>query len=302
MAGRLGHVADHVVRGEHEHQDVHHLQPRRLEPDEHAVVLYRFDEGSGDECREACSGGDPALTLRAHKRALWRTVDGFGPVIAFERGEANDDANVLVGPVDHDALELRRCPQAYTVEAWVRYTGPWGAELGGEHPRTTAQICGTDEDGFSLPSGQRSGWSFSLHDGTRGGQRQDGRLMPHGRNLGGPAGHRDFSGLTGLEGTRGPFYCGLADPSAVSRRGVEGQGWHHVAWSWRKQDEAHWMFVDGRVVWHGRAPETRVVGPVVGNTIPFMVGGVVHSQDPPFYLGWVSPGQTVCVSHLARAP
>ena len=164
MAGRrLGHVADHVVRGEpHEHQDAHHLQPRRLEADEHAVVLYRFDEGSGDACREACSGGDPALTLRAHKRALWRTVDGFGPVIAFERGEANDDANVLVGPVDHDALELRRCPQAYTVEAWVRYTGPWGAELGGEHPRTTAQICGTDEDGFSLPSGQRSGWSFSL--------------------------------------------------------------------------------------------------------------------------------------------
>ena len=50
---------------------------------------------------------------------------------------------MLVGPINHDALELRRCPHEHTVEAWVRYTGPWGAEHGGEHPRTVAQICGT---------------------------------------------------------------------------------------------------------------------------------------------------------------
>ena len=256
--------------------------PQRFEQDANTVVLYRFDEGAGDECHEAT---DPALTLRAHKRALWGSVEGLGPVIRFERG-SNDDANVLVGPIDHDALELRRCPDEYTVEAWVRYTGPWGAELGGEHPRTTAQICGTDDDGFSLPSGRRRGWSFSLHDGTRE-QPQDGRLMPQARNLG-QAGYRDFRDLSGLEGTRGPFYCGLADAAAVSRTGIEGEGWHHVAWQWRKLDEAHWLFVDGAVVWSGRAPETRVVGPVVGNTIPFMVGGVVHSQDPPFYLGWCS--------------
>ena len=257
--------------------------PRRFEQDENTVVLYRFDEGVGDECHEAT---DPTMTLRAHKRALWASVEGLGPVIRFERG-SNDDANVLVGPVDHDSLELRRCPNEYTIEAWVRYTGPWGAELGGEHPRTTAQICGTDDDGFSLPTGRRGGWSFSLHDGTRE-QPQDGRLMPQARNLGRQAGSRDFSDLTGLEGTRGPFYCGIADPTAVSRKGLEGEGWHHIAWQWRKLDEAHWLFVDGAVVWSGRAPETRVVGPVVGNTIPFMVGGVVHSQAPPFHLGWCS--------------
>ena len=233
--------------------------PRRFEQDANTVVLYRFDEGVGDECHEAT---DPALPLRAHKRALWCSVEGLGPVIRFERG-SNDDANVLVGPIDHDALELRRCPDEYTVEAWVRYTGPWGTELGGEFPRTTAQICGTDDDGFSLPSGRRRGWSFSLHDGTRE-QPQDGRLMPQARNLS-QAGYRDFSDLTGLEGTRGPFYCGIADPTAVSRKGLEGEGWHHIAWQWRKLDEAHWLFVDGAVVWSGRAPEKRVVGAVVGN-------------------------------------
>ena len=73
--------------------------PRRFEQDADTVALYRFDEGAGDECHEAT---DPALTLRAHKRALWGLVEGLGPVIRFERG-SNDDANVLVGPVNHDA-------------------------------------------------------------------------------------------------------------------------------------------------------------------------------------------------------
>ena len=80
--------------------------PQRLQQDAGTVVLYRFDEGAGDACHEAT---DPALTLHAHKRALWSDVPGFGPVVRFERGQ-NDDANVLVGPVNHDALELRRCP------------------------------------------------------------------------------------------------------------------------------------------------------------------------------------------------
>jgi hypothetical protein len=274
-------------------------QPHRLALDADTAVLYRFDEGAGDECHDAT--GDPALTLRAHKRALWGTAEGLGPVVRFERG-ANDDANVLVGPVNHDALELRRCPKAYTVEAWVRYTGPWSAEIYPDRdtaadgvvppPRTTAQICGTDEDGFSLPQGKREGWSFSLHDGTRDPDaphqlRPDKHLMPQARNLGSSR-HDDFGQLTGIDATRGPYYSGLADMSAVSRVGIEGEGWHHIAWQWRKLDEAHWLFVDGKLVWSGRAPETRVVGPVEPNTIPFMVGGVVHSQDPPFYLGWAS--------------
>ena len=275
-------------------------QPQRFGADADTVALWRFDEGSGNACHEA---SDPELTLRAHKQALWGHVEGLGPVLRFQRG-SNDDANVLVGPVNHDATELRRCPDEYTVEVWARYTGPWSAELGGDHPRTAVQICGTDEDGFSLPSGKRCGWSFSLHDGVRDLNPQDGRLMPHARNLG-EGGHRDFSGLTGLDGTRGPFYCGLADPSAVSREGLEDEGWHHVAWQWRKLDESHWLFVDGKLVWSGRAPETRVVGPVGENTIPFMVGGVVHSQDPPFYLGWCSfEGEmaSLRISRVMRLP
>ena len=36
---------------------------KRFEPDGHTVVLYRFDEGEGNEAHDAT--GDPQLTLRA---------------------------------------------------------------------------------------------------------------------------------------------------------------------------------------------------------------------------------------------
>ena len=58
-----------------------------------------------------------------------------------------------------------RCSEAWTVEAWVRYTGPGGKD----RVHTYAFICGTDEEGFSLPRGMRGGWSFILRNGITPG-------------------------------------------------------------------------------------------------------------------------------------
>ena len=92
---------------------------RPFEPDPNTVVLYHFDEGHGDETCDACA--DPELTLRAHKKALWGARVGFGATARFLRRE--DDAHVLIGPVNNPKLELRGCVREWTIEAWVRHTG-----------------------------------------------------------------------------------------------------------------------------------------------------------------------------------
>jgi hypothetical protein len=74
---------------------------RPFEPDEHTVALYHFDEGEGSEAHDAC--GDPELTLRAYKEALWGSRPGFGSAARFDR----QNAHLLVGPANNDKLELR---------------------------------------------------------------------------------------------------------------------------------------------------------------------------------------------------
>ena len=85
-------------------------------PDAHTVALYHFDEGTGNEAQDAC--GDAEITLRAHKQALWGERHGFGATAKFVR--TSDDANILIGPINNDKLELRTCLGSFTVEAWVR--------------------------------------------------------------------------------------------------------------------------------------------------------------------------------------
>ena len=147
---------------------------RPFRPDGHTVVLYHFDEGEGNFAGDAC--GDEELTLRAHKAALWGSRPGFGSTARFARRA--DDADVRVGPANNDKLHLKTCTEAWTVEAWIRYTGPGGQEQGG---RTYANICGTDDEGFGLREGMRGGYSFTLNLGRGGvGNRKDG-LLPTGR-------------------------------------------------------------------------------------------------------------------------
>ena len=242
--------------------------------DEHTVVLYHFDEGEGNEAHDAC--GDSALTLRAHKTALWGSRPGFGSTARFER--VADDADLRVGPTNNDKLHLKTCTEAWTVEAWIRYTGPGGQEHGG---RTYANICSTDDEGFGLPEGARGGYSFTLNLGRGGvGKREDG-LLPTARFIG---------------SSRETAYLGTSDllfpyrwPNKVKGRHIADSKWHHVAWQFRYRDQLNTFFLDGQLLAkislfdHLGSPRI-IVNNVEDTCVPFVVGGWIHSQDPPFFI------------------
>ena len=245
---------------------------RPFTPDEHTVALYHFDEGGGNVTHDAL--GDPELTLRA-RRALWRARAGFGSTARFERRA--DDANVLVGPVDNDKLHLRGCTREWTIEAWVRYTGP-GGEDGGD---TYGNIAGTDDEGFSLPLGFRGGWNFALWnrptlaEGTTPVARFIGSLRRKDPN-------HDTSGLL-FPHQRGGGYTG-SQPAHIT-----DHQWHHVAWQFRYRDQTHFFYLDGQVVRKVQLPfpgdqQGKVINDATDVVVPFVVGGFIHSQDPPFYL------------------
>ena len=259
---------------------------RPFEPDEHTVALYHFDEGSGDEAHDAC--GDPDLTLRSSGRALWGSRPGFGSTARFERS----DSNIRVGPANNDKLQLRTCSEGWTIEAWVRYTGPGGRDrvewgrfdeddaLLGRY--TYAFLCGTDEEGFSLPSGMRGGWSFYLNCSGVPGTREDG-LMPGSRLLG-------WSG-------RMPIHGILITPTTSfgwleeDRGRFRDTGWHHVAWQFRYRDQMNCLLVDGKIVRQvqlpipGQSSNRILINDADRCDIPFYVGGLPHSRDPVVVTG-----------------
>ena len=247
-----------------------------FESDEHTVVLYHFDEGTGDETHDAL--GDKSLTLRANKRGLWGSREGFGATARFECKE--DDPNLLVGPANHDKLHLRGCTKAWTIELWAKYEGQGGWETG----RTALNLCGTDDEGFSLPTGLRGGWSFGLHSKSGKGTLERG-ITPWARFMGSPRGkdpNHDTSGILL------PYFSGGftdAEPAVIS-----DNDWHHVAWQFRYRDQTHFFFIDGRLVRRVQLPITDenriVVNDAVDVGVPFVVGGFPHSQDPPFNLNW----------------
>ena len=249
---------------------------RPFEPDEHTVVLYHFDEGAGNETHDAL--GDNSLTLRANKRGLWGRRDGFGATARFERKD--DDPNLLVGPANHDKLHLRNCRKAWTVEAWVKYEGHGGLDSG----RTALNLCGTDDEGFSLPTGLRGGWSFGLQSKTGKGTLNRG-ITPWARFMGSPRGkdpNHDTSGI--LLPYISPGFTD-AEPAVITNN-----AWHHVAWQFRYRDQAHFFFLDGKLIRRIQLPiqdsNRIVVNDAVDVDVPFVVGGFPHSQDPPFYLNW----------------
>ena len=239
-----------------------------FDPDEHTVSLYHFDEGEGNEAHDAC--GDPALTLRAHKMALWGEHPGFGSTARFDRRA--DDADLRVGPTNNDKLHLRTCTEEWTVEAWVRYTGAGGQEDSG---RTYASICSTDDEGLGLPEGIRGGFSFTLILGRGGAGKLEDGLLPTGRFIGSPS-HPGTSDLLF------PYRW----PNKVKGRHIADNNWHHVAWQFRYRDQLNAFFLDGNLVAliHLSDPKRTIVNNVENVGTPFVVGGWIHSQDPPHYI------------------
>ncbi len=259
---------------------------RPFEPDRHTVVLYHFDEGTGNQAHDAT--GDKKLTLRAYKRSLWGSRAGFGSTARFDR--QND--HLLIGPTNNDKLQLRTSTREWTVEAWVRYTGPGGKDRANSWPQgngyTFANICGSDEEGCALPNGYRHGWLFYLRTAKTGPRstREEG-LLPGARFLGSHKG-KDPNNDVG-----GAFWPGYGHGWIGKDWGrFRDTGWHHVAWQFRYRDQTGYMFVDGTMTRKvplpapGRAPTRIIVNNAKRCDIPFQVGGFVRPTHRP---GW-KPG------------
>ena len=257
-----------------------------FEPDEHTVALYHFDEGQGSEAHDAC--GDPELTLRAYKEGLWGSRPGFGSTARFDR----QNAHLLIGPADNDKLELRTCTREWTIEAWVRYTGPGGKDRARNWPEgqgyTFANICGSDEEGCALADGYRQGWIFYLRTAETGPEstRSDG-LLPGARFLGAHRG-RDPNNDVGTA-----FWPGTSPGWLQEDRGrFRDSGWHHVAWQFRYRDQTGFLYVDGRMTRKVQLPapgraSTRIMANDADRCdIPFQVGGFLRPEHRD---GWV-PG------------
>ena len=260
---------------------------RPFEPDEHTVALYHFDEGEGSEAHDAC--GDPELTLRAYKEALWGSRPGFGSAARFDR----QNAHLLVGPANNDKLELRTCTREWTIEAWVRYTGPGGKDRARSWPPgkgyTLGFICATDEEGCALAEGYRQGWSFYLHQTKTEGlksTREDG-LIPGARFIGSLRGRDPNHDTSNALMPETPFGWLQEDRGRFC-----DTEWHHVAWQFRYRDQTNFLFVDGRLVRKAQLPapgtaSTRIiVNDAERSDIPFQVGGFLR---PEHRAGW-TPG------------
>ena len=259
---------------------------RPLKPDDQTVVLYHFDEGAGNQAHDAM--GDKALTLHAYKQSLWGRRDGFGTTARFDR--QND--HLLVGPTNNDKLHLRTCVKEWTVEAWVRYTGPGGKDRANSTPvnngYTFANICGTDEEGAALADGYRHGWLFYLRThGSFGNKTLKSGLLPGARFIGSHKG-KDPNNDVG-----GAFWPGYSHGWIEEDWGrIFDSGWHHVAWQFRYRDQTGYMFVDGKMTRRvplpapGRAPTRIIENNATRCDIPFQVGGFLRPTRQP---GW-KPG------------
>ena len=227
-------------------------------PDRHTVVLYHFDEGEGNETHDA--GGDRELTLRANKQALWERHEGFGTSARFLRRD--DDPNVLVGPINNDKLELRGCKKEWTIEAWVRHTS--GTEQNGYR-----NICGTDDEGVGMTPGVRAGWNFCLiAPKVNRVFAPDRGVVPHARFMG------SYSRAPGHDVNQ----IGISNTTSV----IDDDQWHHVAWQFRFEDQMHFMFIDGKLIYQEKRPDGRtVINDAPRCDLPFTVGGFLHSQEAP---------------------
>ncbi len=259
---------------------------RPFVPDKDTIVLYHFDEGAGNQAKDAM--GDQELTLHAFKRSLWGNRPGFGATARFDR---NND-HLLIGPTNNDKLHLRTCKQEWTIEAWVRYTGTGGKDRPNSTAKgngyTFANICGTDEEGASLADGYRHGWLFYLRTekSNANATLSDG-LLPGARFIGSHKG-KDPNNDVG-----GAFWPGYRHGWIGDDWGrIRDTQWHHVAWQFRFRDQTGYMFVDGKMTRKvplpapGRAPTRIIENNAKRCDIPFQVGGFLRPTNIP---GW-KPG------------
>ena len=207
-------------------------------PDEQTVVLYDWQGSNGQLIRDIV--GDEELTLTwtnmgGDRRVSWPGREGRFPQ------DTGHGEHGFVGPQHSDKLDLRTCMAEWTVEAWVRRGGPFqafGDKLDKHNqPFDYGHICGTYDNT------ERGVWELYLCDHNS----PDGTMAPGAHFLGtDPA-----RALMDLHPWKRPQ--GIV--GSVADSGIGDTEWHHVAWQYSYADDAHQLFLDGKLVWKMASPD-----------------------------------------------
>ena len=120
-----------------------------------------------------------------------------------------------------------------------------------------------------MTDGVRGGWNFCLiAPRIDNAWAPDRGIVPHARFFGSytrAPGH-DVNRI----GTTNSIYL------------VSDTEWHHVAWQFRYEDQMHFLFLDGKLVYRESRPGGRsVINDAPRCDLPFVVGGFLHSEDAP---------------------
>jgi hypothetical protein len=217
-------------------------QLRRVGPDEHTVALWDWQEENFRLIDDIM--GDEELTLK------WvnmmgdsrRPRSGWGRYPRLVGGGEGG----FYGPRHNDKIDLRTCKKEWTVEAWVRYGGPYnvyhGILRGGDAANLVdgtfdfGHICGTYDNT------ERGVWELYLSD-----HDSPDMSMAPGVHFFGKEPEQNLKDLHPWKRPEGI----VTDPTDA---GISDTEWHHVAWQYSYVEDLHQLFLDGNLIWQLASP------------------------------------------------
>ncbi len=206
------------------------LDEMAVRPD--TVFMYDWRGDHMLYAQDVC--GDPELALGWTNMGGDRRYAFPGREGRFPQEAGNGEHGYASVRTDHDKHNLRLCPEAWTVEAWVRVGGPI-TQFGHGRAFHGGHVCGTYD------TTERGVWELYLSD-----EGDPERGWTPGAHFFGRE-----SSLMYLNAWKRPE--GLLVPE--DEAGIHDTQWHHIAWQFEKRRELHQLLLDGRLIWQMRRPD-----------------------------------------------
>ncbi|MFI4875102.1 MAG: Ig domain-containing protein, partial [Blastopirellula sp. JB062] len=210
---------------------------RTLEPDAQTVVLYNWQGPNGRIVSDIMGDEELALTwtnMGGDRRVSWPGREG-----RFPQDTGHGEHGWVTSTKGNAKLDLKTCPQEWTVEAWVRRGGSFLGFAENGKPFHFGHICGTYD------TTAKGVWELYLSDINS----PDNSMAP-GVHF---CGAQPNQALMDLHPWHRPQGI-VGDPKNTAIRDTE---WHHVAWQYNYAQDLHELFLDGTLIWKMQSPDGR---------------------------------------------